>query len=129
MGQALLVSIDLGTGAKILQILDEAGLKVSVASWVYLEEYADWRLLIASRALDAAGPLEAYGLVNRALDAVGFPIEKTPAILILPMTDPTIRALRRYFGRTKNLTVEGTRIGGQQFGNRWVEDGYVYRVR
>jgi len=24
--------------------------------------------------------------------------------------------------------VEGERIGGQQFGNRWVEDGYVYRV-
>jgi len=24
--------------------------------------------------------------------------------------------------------VAGMRIGGQQLGNRWVEDGYVYRV-
>jgi hypothetical protein len=126
MGQALLVSIDLDTGAEILRILDEASLKVSVALWALLEEYNDWRLLLASRRFDAAGPLEAHGIVNDALRAAGFPIENKPSILILPMTDPTVRSLRRIFGKAKS--VAGMRIGGQQFGNRWVEDGYVYRV-
>jgi hypothetical protein len=126
MGQALLVNLDLNTGTEILRILDKAGIKVSVAAWVLLEEYSDWRLLLASRRFNTAGRLEAYGLVNDTLRAAGFPIENKPSILILPMTDATVRALRRYLRDLKN--VEGTRIGGQQFGNRWVEDGYVYRV-
>jgi hypothetical protein len=126
MGQALLVNVDLDSGAEILRIMDTAEVKVSVAAWIVLEEYGDWRLLISSRQLDAAGPGKASGLVFDALHAAEFPVKKTPTILILPMTDPTVRALRRYFRQNKD--VEGERIGGQQFGNRWVEDGYVYRV-
>ena len=126
MGQGLLVSVDLDRGASIVRILDEASVKVSVALWALLEEYNDWRLLLASRRFDAAGPLEAHGLVNDALRAAGFPIENKPSILILPMTDSTVRALRRIFGKSKN--VEGMRIGGQTIGDRWVEDGYVYRI-
>ena len=125
MAQALLVNIDLSIGSEILRILDDAGIKVSVAAWIVVEEYGDWRLLLSSRQL---GPslLEAYGLVNDALRAAGFPIEKKPSILILPMTDSTVRALRRIFGKAK--TVAGMRLGGQQIGKRWVEDAYVYRI-
>jgi len=126
MGQALLVNVDLDAGAEILRILDKAGVKVNVTLWVNLEEYSDWRLLMSSRQFDAVGRHKAAGLVFDALDAAGFPVEKTMSILILPMTDPTVRALRRIFGKAKS--VAGMRIGGQQFGNRWVEDGYVYRV-
>lgn len=126
MGEALLVSVDLDIGSQILGILDKAGIKVSVALWAVLEEYNDWRLLLASRQLDGDRLLESYGLVNDALRTAGFPMERKPSIVILSMTDPTVRALRRIFGKAKN--VEGMRLGGQQFGNRWVEDGYVYRV-
>jgi hypothetical protein len=126
MGNALWVSIDLDQGAQILRILDESGLKVLVALWVHLEEYTDWRLLLCSKRFDDVGPLEGYGVLNAALAAAGFPMEKKPAVLILPMTDPFVRALRRYFGKAKS--VEGTRLGGQTIGNRWVDDAYVYRV-
>jgi hypothetical protein len=126
MDQALLVNIDLDSGAEILRIVDKAGVKVNVALWVNLEEYSDWRLLMSSRQFDAVGRHKAAGLVFDALNAAGFPIEKTPTIFILPMTDPTVRALRRIFGKAK--TVEGMRLGGQQIGNRWVEDAYVYRI-
>ena len=61
MGQALLVNVDLDAGAEILRIMDKAGVKVSVAAWVVLEEYGDWRLLLSSRQLDAAGPRKASG--------------------------------------------------------------------
>jgi hypothetical protein len=121
-----LVSVDLDRGSEILRILDEAGLRVSVALWALLEEYNDWRLLLASRRLDAASQLEGYGLVNDALRAAGFSVEDKPSIVILPMADPTVRTLRRLFGRAK--TVEGMRLGGQQIGKRWVEDAYVYRI-
>ena len=55
----------------------------------------------------------------------GFPIENKPPILILPLTDPTIRSLRRIFAKTKS--VAGLR-SGQQIGNHCVEDAYVYRI-
>ncbi len=126
MGQALLVNVDLNAGAEILRILDKAGVKVRVAAWILFDEYGDWRLLLSSRQLDAAGPGKASGLVFDALVAADFPVEKTPTILILPTTDSTVRALRRIFGKAR--TVEGMRLGGQMIGKRWVEDAYVYRI-
>ena len=126
MGQALLVNVDLDAGAEILRIMDKARVKVNVASWIVFDEYGDWRLLLSSRQLDAAGPGKASGMVFDALVAADFPVEKTPTILILPMTDSTVRTLRRIFSKAK--TVEGMRLGGQQIGKRWVEDAYVYRI-
>jgi hypothetical protein len=43
------------------------------------------------------------------------------------MKDPFIRELRRIFGKTKS--VEGMRLGGQLFGDRFIEDGIAYRIR
>jgi hypothetical protein len=42
------------------------------------------------------------------------------------MTDPFVRQLRRRFGKAKS--VEGMRLGGQLFGDRYIEDAYVYRI-
>src|SRR5712692_8422206 len=126
MDKAVLVNIDIEAGSEILQILDRANLRVAVALWALLPEYGDWRLVLGSRKLDAAGPLDGYGLLHDALNAAGFPLERTPSIMILRMTDPFVRALRRTFGKTKR--VEGMRLGGQMIGDRFVEDAFAYRV-
>ena len=126
MGQALLVSVDIPKGSEILRALDEAGLKVKVAAWMVLPEYEDWRIILASRIFDEVGPRKMYGLVHDALDRAEFPVELRPPFVILPMTDPTIRELRRIFGKAKS--VEGIRLGGQMIGGRFIEDGYAYRI-
>jgi hypothetical protein len=77
--------------------------------------------------LNQAAPAEAYGLVHDALAAQAIGLEQTPSLLILEMSDPTIRELRRLFGKTK--TVEGMRLGLHMIGNRFVEDGIVFPVR
>ena len=126
MDKAAFVNVDIERGAEILRALDEADLNVKVVLWLHLPEYEDWRLVLASRSFDAADPREAYGLVHKALDAAGFPIEHTPALLILPMNDPSIRDLRRIFGKAKSVL--GMRLGGQMIGDRFIEDGYAYRI-
>jgi len=126
MDKAALVNIDIENAAQVLAALDKAGLKVSVAVLVLLSEYEDWRLVLASRTFDAAGVLGAYRLVHRALDHAGFPVERQPSLLILRMNDPSIRALRRIFAKTKS--VSGMRLGGQMIGDRFIEDGYAYRI-
>lgn len=121
-----MVSIDVSLGSELLGILDRAKLKVSVAIWMFLSEYEDWRLVVAGRQFDSPDPRDAYRLVHDSLRAAGFKPQKTPPVLILPMSDPFIREVRRIFGKTRS--VEGMRLGDQMIGDRFVLDAYVYRI-
>jgi hypothetical protein len=122
-----MVAADFTTGLELVQALDRSGLSISVALWLYSPEHDDWRFALASRRLDAAEPSQAYGLVHDALTAAGISLEQTPALLILRMSDPFIRALRRIFAKAKS--VEGMRLGGQLIGDRFVGDALIYRIR
>ena len=126
MDKAALVGFEVEKGSRILQILDDAGLQVKVALWAYLAEYEEWRLVLSSRKFDDISLGEAYVLLHKALDAAGFPLEQTPTIVILRSSDPFVKMLRKTFGRARS--VEGMRLGGQTIGDRFVEDGYAYRV-
>lgn len=125
MAKAILVGPDSEKGAKILQILDDAGLKVSVALWAFLPDYEDWRFILSGRKFDAAG-LKDYRLFHDTLDAAGFSLEDTPIVGIFRSSDPFIRSLRKTCGKTKSVT--GIRLGGRTFGDRYVEDAYAYRI-
>ena len=126
MDKAALVSIDIQKGSEILEAIDHAGLKLKVALFADLAEYEDWRLIVAGPSFDELRIREAYGLLHSALDSAGFDAGRLPPILILPMSDPFIKQLRRIFGKTKS--VEGMRLGGQLFGDRFIRDAYVYRI-
>jgi hypothetical protein len=126
MDKAALVGFDVEKGSRILQILDNAGLQVKVALWAYLVEYEEWRLVLSSRKFDGGSLGKAYGLLHEALDAAGFPLEQTPPVVILRMTDPFIKALRKIFGKAKST--EGMRLGGQTLGDRFLDDAYAYRI-
>jgi len=126
MDKAALVSVDIERGAEIIGILDHSGLRLKVALWAVLPEYEDWRLVVASPQLDRPDLRNPYAPIIDALVATGFKIENTPPIVILPMTDRTIKHLRKVFGKTKR--VEGMRLGGQMLGDRFVDDAYVYRI-
>lgn len=127
MDTASLVSVDIENGATIVKMLDEAGLRLNVALWAVLAEYGDYRLILSSRELDDPSPLQANGKVLTALREHKFPSYQIPSFLVLRVKDPFIQELRKLFGKTKS--VEGMRLGGQSFGNRFIEDAYVYRIR
>ena len=84
-----------------MAVLELAKLKVSVALYSNLAEYGDWRLVLAARAFDELKIRQAYGLLFESLSAEGFGVDKTPATLILPMTDPFIKELRRTFAKDR----------------------------
>ena len=126
MYQTALLSVDLDRGAEVLRVLDQAGLHLDVALWMSTSEHEDWRLVVSGRNLDALGILDAYGLISETLERAGFPLSKKPAVMIFSMKDPFIRHLRRIFSKAKS--VEGMRLGGQVIGDRFIQDGYVYRI-
>ena len=121
-----MVSLDIDRGAELLDTLERAKLRIGVALWMYSPEYEDWRLVVSARQFDSLDLRDAYRLLNDSLAAAGFTPAKTPPVMILPKTDPFIKELRRLFGKTKS--VEGRRLGGQMIGDRFIEDGYVYRI-
>jgi len=100
MDKATLVGIDLEAGRDLLNLLDQAKFKVTAAAWIHLPEFSDWRLWIASPVYDS----------------------------VVSPKEPVIRDLRRRFGKA-DWFVEGTRIGGHMIGDRFIEDGYVYKIK
>ena len=126
MDKTALVGFEVDRGAKILNILDQAGLRVRVAMWAFLGEYDEWRLVLSAPEFDDGMLQDAYGLLHKALNGAHFPLELTPTVVILRTTDPFIKALRKMLGRAKS--VEGMRLGGQMIGDRYLDDAYVYRI-
>ena len=126
MDKTAMVSLDINRGSELVDALDQVKLKVGAALWVFLAEYEDWRLVISARRLDSMGLREAYRFLQDSLATAGFTARNTPLLMILPMSDPFIRELRRLFGKTNS--VEGLRLGGQLIGDRFVQDGYLYRI-
>lgn len=125
MDKATLVGVDIETGSKVINALDTTHYKVNVALWIISPDYDDWRLVLASSALDQTHPLKAYEKVTEVLQSNRVHIR--PPILILPMRDPFIGDLRKIFGKASD--VDGMRLGGQSFGNRFISDAYVYRIK
>jgi len=128
MDKTILVVRDLANGTEILGALDRAKLDIRVAVWAYLNEYPDWRLMLASPRFDESDDLrDAFGLVNDALEAAEISYEKTPPIVILKMSDKTIRDLRKMYAKWKGI--EGRNIGNQLYGDRFIEEAIAYRIK
>ena len=127
MDKVALVSFDIENGKEVIDALDRDGKNPIVALWAKLPEYEDWRLVIASDRLKQTGSLDAYSQVNSAMERAGIPVRKRPKIFLRPMDKPFIKALRDVFARTSDTY--GMRLGGQTFGDQYLEDAFVYRVQ
>lgn len=126
MDRATLVSFDIELGRRVVDALDRSGLKPNVALWAVLEEYGDARLVLASRKLDQKSLRKADEEVFLALQKEEMDFHSLPTTLVYRMSDKFIQALRDTFA--KSQSVDGMRLGSQSFGDRYLEEGYVYRI-
>ena len=124
MDHSTLVALDVSSASRIVKILEDAEIEPTVALWMTSPEYEEGRLVISSKSLDQVDLFKAYEQVAKVLAEHQLPAE--PPILILRLKDTFIASLRRLFSKTKS--VEGMRLGGQIFGDRFISDGYVYRI-
>jgi hypothetical protein len=126
MDKATLVEVDLKMSERIVSALESHGIRVAAALWVHFSEYEDWRLVLASRDLDTLNLGDAYLKVNRIMKEAGITVWESPTLFIMKATEPFIRALRKVFGKT--ASVQGMRLGGQVWGDRFVEDAYACKI-
>ena len=125
MAHPALVSIDVLQGERIVRLLEESGIKLSLALWLLVAEYSDWRFALASKDLDRLSPFDQ---IKRTQDILrkSLEVEHIPTLWIMNTLEPFPRNLRKLFGKAKS--VEGMRLGGQFIGNLFVEDAYIYRI-
>jgi hypothetical protein len=127
MGASTLVTFDIENGDSVIKALDDDDKAPNVVLWAKLPDYEDWRLIIASERLDQLSPFAGYSQIIGAMDKAGIPSHRRPSILLRPMSSPMIQALREVFASAKDT--RGMRLGGQQFGDKYLEDAAVYRIR
>jgi hypothetical protein len=122
-----LVTFDIENGERVVDALDKAGKAPNVALWAILPDYEDWRLVIASDRLDQSSEFSGYSEINEAIRKAGIPFHRKPTIFLRPMDNPMIQALRSaYASMSDNY---GMRLGSQMFGDKYLEDAVVYRIR
>jgi hypothetical protein len=127
MDKATLVSFDIESGEKVIDALDKDGIEPKVALWAKLPEYEDWRLVIASDRIVQTGSLYPYHQINSAMEKAGIPISTRPKVFLRSMDKPFIKAIRSIFSKAEDTY--GMRLGGQTFGDQYLEDAFVYRIR
>jgi hypothetical protein len=127
VGTPALVTFDIENGERVVDALDKAGKPPNVAIWAKLPDYEDWRLVIASDRLDQSSEFSGYSEINEAIRKAGIPFHRKPTIFLRPMDNPMIQALRSaYASMSDNY---GMRLGSQVFGDKYLEDAVVYRIR
>lgn len=126
MGKTALVEVDFQKSERIVNALEESGIPVVIAMWVHFPEYEDWRFVLASKELDGLDLGDAYSKINKALADADISVWQKPPIVIMKTTDSFVRALRKVFRKTKDVV--GMRLGGQIWGDRFVEDAYAYKI-
>jgi hypothetical protein len=127
MAPAALVNFDIENGDKVIAALEKTGRTPKVALWAKLPDYENWRLILASDYFDQTSQFSAYSEINKAMEQARIPLHLQPAILVRPMNNPMIAALRRVFENTKDT--RGMRLGGQTFGDKYLEDAFVYSIQ
>ena len=125
MANAVLVGPEVADGEKALTALAGAGIVPTVALWAKTSEYDLPRLFVASPEFEGISNLEAHGIIADAVQPVF--TWSAPNFVVLRMKDKFISALRAAFGQAGS--VYGMRLGGQLFGDRYIEDAYVYQIR
>lgn len=127
MGSIALVNLDIEDGNKVIDALDRDGKTPNVALWAKLPEYDDWRLVIASDRLNQESPLTGYSEINSALKKAGISFTRRPPLALRSMQKPFIQALRSAFSNAKDTF--GMRLGNQMFGDQYLEEAFVYRIK
>ncbi|MEK7395463.1 MAG: hypothetical protein AAB116_00865, partial [Candidatus Poribacteria bacterium] len=63
----LVIGIDIEGGKRLLKALDEAGINVPGAFWLYFPESEEWRLVFVMPKIKKEGSLKAYKLIDNEL--------------------------------------------------------------
>lgn len=126
MATPTLVDRRIDHGARLLADLDEAGVPIESAFWLFTSEWDEWRLVLATPLYDQFGPLEAYRRLLDVFDAditISFRSDSITAVGTDNIRVQELRSLFRTLPPKFGDRFEDRFIQGQE-----IENAYVYRL-
>ncbi|MBI5763252.1 MAG: hypothetical protein HZA51_06975 [Planctomycetes bacterium] len=122
-----LVEKDIDAGRRVADALSQAQTPVQAVLWLYLPEFEEFRLLVATSIVDRDGPLAAYKAIREALE--GIPESQRPApfsISAVSPSDSVVRGLRKVV--RAGPAGSDVRISNTLVDDVYVQDAFVYRL-
>lgn len=126
MDKPTLVENDFRAGEALLRALDQAGVKVKAAFWLYLPESNEWRLYLALPDVAQKGPKKAYEVVQTHLEQLRPEGLSLRNISLVVPDDKLVKLLRSAIKTGPDIA--GIRFTGNVINNVLIEDAYIYRV-
>ncbi len=126
MDKPTLVESDYEVGKTLLHALDQAGVKVKAAFWLYLPEPDEWRLHLALPEVAEKGPREAYEHVQTILEQLQLEGLSLMNITVIAPDNNLVKLLRSAMRTVPGIA--GTRLRGNVIDGVLIEDAYIYRV-
>ncbi len=115
-------------GAELTRKLDERGLSITAALWLFDPELGEWRLFFASPETGSKGPLAVYAVIHEAIDELGDKATAAPMSVIglLGTEAELVRRLRTAFHTGQD--VRRIRLKKSVADGHFVEDALIYRA-
>lgn len=115
-------------GRMLLELLDRRKFPTCAAFWLYFDEPARWRFVVASPDVRTGGSIAAYRKIDALVRKIpgGDEIFGPSNVTALEDNDRLVVALRRANSRGPKLA--GRRITGEAINGTLIEDAYIYRV-
>lgn len=114
-------------GAELTKKLDEIGLHVTSALWLFMPELNEWRLLFASPEVSASGPRDVYEKIRQAINQLG---EKATAVplSVIGVLDPNDDLVRLLKGGIQIVGAKWIRFSKNVINGQFIDDALIYRV-
>ena len=128
MDKTALVEADVGQGADVIKVLDDAGFDVHSALWMYYPEPGEWRLIIATHLVDESGPVDAYKRLYKILEGElpDLNLSSVHIQLVSPALS-LIQVLRK--GVKTGKGISSIRFSHNVVNGVYIEDALLYRVQ
>ena len=124
----LVIGIDIEGGKRLLKALDEAGINVPGAFWLYFPEAEEWRLAFVMPIVKKKGSFKAYDLIQtelRKLDSVPDMIFRH--VTVMDPSDDLIKAMRKSI-KTEPDAIEDIFWNERVVNGVYIDGAYIYRM-
>lgn len=115
-------------GERLLRRLDESGLQVRAALWLYVPDIHRWRFVVATPYVRLDGPRKVYRKLQaiiKKLTALRGVIEFETVVAVDP-SEGMIQVLHSAVHTGPGI--HGIRFSRNTIGGTFIEDAYIYRL-
>jgi hypothetical protein len=115
-------------GAELTARLDESGLPITTALWLFDPDLNEWRLLFASPDVATKGPLDVYTRIQKVVGQLGDKASAAPfsSIALMDADADLVRWLKKAIGTGPG--VNRIRFSKNVIDGHFIDDALIYRA-